>query len=83
MVRGGLQTADPYKSIGAKSERARERQWWGGRPIPGGGRPIPGEERRRIVASLALARVYLLEKWDLGLKEGVKIKPSHFRQVSG
>jgi len=32
MVEGGLQTADPYKSIGAKSEDARERLWWGGGP---------------------------------------------------
>ena len=76
MVEGGLQTADQYKSIGAKRERARERHRWGGRPIPGG-------ERRRIVASTALARVYLLEKWDFGSKEGVKMKPSHFRRVCG
>jgi len=76
MVVGGCQTADPYKSIGAKSECARERQRWGGRPIP-------GEERRRIVASAVLARVYLLEKWDLGSKEGVKIKPSHYRRDYG
>jgi len=74
--RGGLQTADPFKSIGAKSERPRERQWWQGRPIPRG-------ERRRIVASPALAMVYPLEKWDLGSKEGVKIKPSLFGQVCG
>jgi len=44
---------------------------------------MPGGERRRIVASVALVRVYLLEKWDLGSKEGVKIKPSHFRRVCG
>jgi len=37
------------------SERTREGQRWGGRPIPGG-------ERRQIVASAAFARVYLLEK---------------------
>jgi len=53
--RGGLHTTDLYRTIGARSERARERQRWGGRPIPGG-------ERRRIVARAAFARVYLLEK---------------------
>ena len=74
--REGLQTADPYKSIGAKSERAKERHRWGGRPIPGG-------ERWRIVSSAVLVRMYLLEKWDLGSKERVKIKPSHFRRVCG
>jgi len=31
------------------------------------------------VARAAFASVYLLEKWDLWSKEGVKIKPSHFR----
>jgi len=36
-----------------------------------------------MVASMALARVDLLEKWDLGSTEGVKIKPSHFRRVCG
>ena len=70
--RGGFQTVDPYRRIGARSERAKERQRWGGRPIPGG-------ERRRIVARAAFASEYLLEKWDLGSKEGVKMKPSHFR----
>jgi len=39
----------------------------------------PGGERRRIVARAAFASVYLLEKWDLGSKAGVKMKPSHFR----
>ena len=52
---GGFQTADPYRRIGARSERARERPWYGGRPIPGG-------ERRRMVARAAFASVYLLEK---------------------
>jgi len=52
---GGLQTADPDRRIGARSEHGKERQRWGGRPIPGG-------ERWRIMASMALARVYLLEK---------------------
>jgi len=33
------------------------------------------------VARVVLARAYLLEKWDLGSKEGVKIKHSHFRWV--
>ena len=32
------------------------------------------------MAREAFATVYLLEKWDLGSKEGVKIKPSHFRR---
>jgi len=73
---GGTQTADPYKRIGARSERAKERQRWGGRPIPGG-------ERRRIVARAAFASVYLLEKWDLGSNVGVKMKPSHFRRDCG
>jgi len=76
MAGGGLQTADPYRRIGARSECAKERQRWGGRPMPGG-------ERQRIVASAALVRVYLLEKWDLRSKEGVKMKPSHFMQVCG
>ena len=31
------------------------------------------------MARAAFARGYLVEKWDLGSKEGVKIKPSHFR----
>jgi len=53
----------------------RDRGW--------GGRPIPGGERWRIVASAVCARVYLLEKWDLGSKEGVKIKPSHIRRACG
>jgi len=35
------------------------------------------------MARAALARAYLLEKWDLCSKEGVKIKPTHFRRVSG
>jgi len=74
--RGGLNTTDPYSQIRARSERARERQRWRGRPIPVG-------ERRRIVASSALMRVYLLEKWGLRLKEGVKMKPSHFRRDCG
>jgi len=76
MDRGGFQTADPYRRIGARSERAKDRQRWGGRPIPRG-------ERRRIVARAAFASVYLLEKWDLGSKAGVKIKPSHFRRGCG
>ena len=46
----GLQTVDPYRRIGPRSERAKERQRWGGRPIPGG-------ESQRIVASAALAEV--------------------------
>jgi len=76
MVGGGFQAAAPYRRIGARSKHAWERQRWGGRPIPGG-------ERRRIVARAAFARVYLLEKWDLGSKKGVKIKPSHFSRVCG
>jgi len=52
---GGSQMADPYRRIGARRERARERQRYGGRPIPGG-------ERRRMVARAAFASVYLLEK---------------------
>jgi len=52
---GGAQIADLYRRIGARSERARERQREGGRPIPGG-------ERRRILARAAFASVYLLEK---------------------
>ena len=77
MIAGeGLQTADPYRRIGARSVHSTEKQRWGGRPIPGG-------ERWRIVARAALVRVYLLEKWDLGSKEGVKRKPSHFRQDCG
>ena len=51
----GVQTADPYRRIGARTERAKERQWSSARPIPGG-------ERRRIVARAAFAYVYLLEK---------------------
>jgi len=35
------------------------------------------------VAKAALASVYLLEKWDLGSKEGVKMNPSHFRRDCG
>jgi len=35
------------------------------------------------MASVVMARVYLLEKWDLGSKEGVKIKATHFRQTCG
>jgi len=73
---GGLQTEDPYRRIGARSERVKERQRWGERPILGG-------ERRRIVARAAFATVYLLEKWDLGSKAGVKRKPSHFRRDCG
>jgi len=74
--RGGLHTTDQYRRIGARSKRARDRQRWGARPIP-------GRERRQIVASAAFTRVYLLEKWGLGSKEGVKIKPSHFRWDCG
>jgi len=73
MVGGELHAADPYKRIGATSDHARERLRWGGRPTPGG-------ERRRIVASAALERLYLQEKCDLGSKPGVKVKPSHFRR---
>jgi len=69
---GGYQTVDPYRRIGARSERAKESQRYGGRRIPGG-------ERRRIVARAAFPSIYLLEKWDLGSKAGVKMKPSHFR----
>ena len=43
----------------------------------------PRGERRRIVARAAFASVYLLEKWDLGPKAGVKMKPSHFRRDCG
>jgi len=35
------------------------------------------------VARAAFARVFLLEKWHVGSKEGVKMKPSHFRQDCG
>jgi len=35
------------------------------------------------VARAAFARVCLLEKGDLGSKEGVKIKPSHLRRDCG
>ena len=73
---GGLQIANPYRRIGARRERAKERQRQGGRPIPGG-------ERQRIVDKVTFASVYLLEKWNLGSKEGVKIKPSHFRRDCG
>jgi len=76
MVGGRLQTADLYRRIRDRSERAKVRQRYGGRPIPGG-------ERRRIVARAAFARVYLLEKWGLGSKEGVKIKPSYLRRDCG
>ena len=76
MDRGGFQIADPYRKIGARSERAKERKRQGRRPIPGG-------ERRRIVARAAFASVYLREKWDLGSKAGVKIKPIHFRRGCG
>jgi len=38
-----------------------------------------GGERRRTVARAAFASVYLLEKWDLGSKAGVKMKAGHFR----
>jgi len=72
MAGGGLHTTDRYRRIGARSERAGNRQRWGGRPIPWG-------EWRRIVPSAAFARVYLLEKWGLGSNEVVKMKPSHFR----
>ena len=30
------------------------------------------------MARAAFASTYLLEKWDLGSKAGVKMKPSHF-----
>jgi len=73
---GGVQTADPYRRIGARSERAKERQRYGGRPILGG-------ERCRIVARAAFASEYLLEKWNLGSKARVKMKPSHFRWDCG
>jgi len=63
MAGGGLPSTDPYRRIGARSERARGRQRWGGRPRPGG-------ERRQIVTSAAFARVYLLEKWGLGGEVG-------------
>jgi len=33
-----------------------------------------------MVARAAFASVYLLEKWDLESKAGVKMKPSHFRR---
>jgi hypothetical protein len=36
-----------------------------------------------MVARAAFASVYLLEKCDLGLKAGVKMKPSHFRWDCG
>jgi len=74
--RGGFQTADPYRRIGARRKRAKERHRWGGSRIPGG-------ERQRIVTRAALAKVYLLEKWDLGSMEGVKINPSHVRRDCG
>ena len=32
------------------------------------------------MARAAFASVYLLEKWDLKSKTGVKMKPSHFRR---
>jgi len=50
MAGGGLHTTDPYSRIGARSEGARDRQRWGGRPIPRG-------ERLRIVASAAFEGV--------------------------
>jgi len=76
IVGAGFQRADPDRSIGAWSEHAKERQRWGGRPIPGG-------ERRRMVAKTVWVRVYLRDKLDLGSKEGVKRKPSHFRRDCG
>jgi len=76
MAGGGFQRVDPYRRIGERRERAKERQREGGRPIPGG-------ERRRIVARAAFASRYILEKWDLGSKVGVKMKPSHFRRDCG
>jgi len=35
------------------------------------------------VARAAFASVCLLEKWVLGSKAGVKMKPSHFRRDCG
>jgi len=35
------------------------------------------------VARAAFVSVYLLEKWDLESKAGVKLKPSHFRWDCG
>jgi len=35
------------------------------------------------VARAAFASLYLLEKWDLGSKAGVKMKPSHSRWDCG
>jgi len=35
------------------------------------------------MARAAFASVYLLEKWDLGSKAGVKMKPNHFRWDRG
>jgi len=35
------------------------------------------------VARVAFASVHLLEKFDLGSKAGVKMKPSHFRRDCG
>jgi len=48
-----------------------------------GGKAHPGGERRRIVARAAFASEYLLEKWDLGSKAGVKMKPNYFRPDCG
>jgi len=76
MEGGGEQIADSYRRIRARSEWASLRQ----RPE---GRPIPRDERQQMVAKAELARAYLQEKCALGSKDGVKRKPSHFRQDWG
>ena len=47
------------------------------------GKAHPGGEMQRIVVNAAFARVYLLEKWDLGTKERVNMKSSYLRRVCG
>jgi len=58
-------------------ERARQGE------TKGGWKAHPGGETRRIVARAAFASVYLLEKWGLGSKARVKMKPDHFRRDCG
>ena len=48
-----------------------------------GGEADPGGERHLTVTRAVFTRAYLLEKWALRAKEGVKRKPRDIRQEGG
>ena len=67
---GGVQDRGPIKQTRSKERTCQREAEVGWKAHPGGG-------------EAAFASAYLLEKWDLGSKAGVKMKPNHFRWDCG